>query len=276
MFKRFVCFLLCLMLVLTCGGCGKQAALAPATVPTQPASETTAPPETAAPTTIPETELPTEAPTTAPTEPEVILHSGLWEDGTFDEHTLFVGDSLTFLMITDYLKKFDCIGDAKYAVKAGVQLEAFFNKRYPMTYDPELNCLYVPEFKGLTMAEAAASMGEDLHAVYIMLGTNYSPNATADSYIEICDFILENCPNATIHLQLIPYSPIVKYQTVNGRIQGAYEHYQQMGEQRVMLIDTNTAIGNHLIPDKVHLDDVGRENWYLALLAHARENDLER
>lgn len=268
MIKRIVCTIICLILALSCAACGPQPA-APTTVPTT--APTTVPTE--APTEVP-TEPETEPPTTAPTEPENTLHSGLRDDGSFDEHTLFIGDSLTFLMITDYLKKFDCIGDAKYAVKAGVQMEAFFNKRYPMTYDPELNCLYVPEFKGLTMAESAASMGEELHAVYIMLGTNYSPNATAESYMEICDFILENCPNATIHLQLIPYSPIVKYETVNERIMGAYQQYQEAGIDRVMVIDTFTAIGDNLIPDKVHLDDVGRENWYLALLAHARSNDL--
>lgn len=273
MFKRLVCLCLCALLALSCTACRE----------TEPPA-TTAAPTTQAPTTVPPTtEAPTEAPTTvpptteAPTEPPrwtQEVHSGLREDGTFDEHTLFIGDSLTFLMITHYLRTYECLGDAKYAVKAGVQMTAFFDERYPMQYDAKLNCLYPEEFEGLTMAEAAAAMGEDLHAVYIMLGTNYTPSATAEDYIEICDFILENCPHATVHLQTIPYSPIVKYETVNDRIRGAYEHYQEQGIERVMLLDTCTAIGNNLISDKVHMNDTGRENWYMALLAHARDNEL--
>ena len=278
MFKRLVCVCLCAVLALTCAACGEKEPTATTAAPETQATVPTTEPPTEAPTTAPPaTEAPTDAPTDAPTEgPRWTqeVHSGLNEDGTFDEHTLFIGDSLTFLMITHYLKTYECLGDAKYAVKAGVQMTASFDERYPMTYDPNLNCLYPDEFEGLTMAEAAASMGDDLHAVYIMLGTNYTPNATAEDYIEICEFILENCPHATVHLQTIPYSPIVKYQTVNDRIRGAYEYYQEQGIERVMLLDTCTAIGNNLISDKVHMNDTGRDNWYLALLAHARDNEL--
>ena len=281
MHKRLVCFLLSLLILLF-SGCGKEA---PPTVPTAVTTVPTETPATEAVTEAPTTEAPTEIPTDAPTEapaeaPTEALrwtqevHSGLREDGTFDEHTLFVGDSLTFLMITDYLQKYDCIGDAKYAVKAGAQVTAFFNEKYPMCYDPKMNCLYVEEFEGLTMAQSAAAMGEDLHALYLMMGTNYTPYGTKQEYIDICDFVLENCPNATVHLQLIPFSPIVRYNQINQRIREAYEHYQALGQERVMLIDTCTGIGNHLIPDKVHLDDTGRENWYLTLLAHDRDLDL--
>ena len=258
--KRLLGIILILSLLLS--GCGGQASeSAPSTVETE---------EITVPTTVPVTEAPTEA----PTEPPVALHSGLRSDGSFDEHTLFLGDSLTFLMITHYLDPNGYTGDAKYAVKAGVGTNAFFWNYMKMGYDPVMNCLYVPEFQDLTMAEAAASMGEDLHAVYIMLGTNYIKDGSYEDYVEICDYILETCPNATVHLQLVPYSPIILYEEVNDRIRTAFEHYQEQGEERVLLLDTFTAIGDNLISDRVHLNDQGRENWYQALLAHARDNDL--
>lgn len=258
--------------------------LTEATADTEPSVQPTTEAPTQAPSEAPTTQPPTEKPTTAPTEPPLILHSGLREDGTFSEGTMFVGDSLTFLMVSAFLKEKGpeegklYIGDAKYACKAGVQVTAFNDSRYPMTYDPNLNCLYVPEFKDMTMQEAAASMGESMTAFYFMMGTNYTPNASADTYIEICDFILENCPNATIHLQLIPMvdtsKVAVPYKTVNERIQAAFDHYQEIGEPRVTLLDTGAAVGNNLISDGVHMSNKGREAWYQAICDHAAEYNM--
>ena len=121
-------------------------------------------------------------------------------------------------------------------------------------------------------------MGEKATSIYLMWGTNFTKNATAESYIEIVDDLLELCPNATVHLQLIPYGDpaFVATNTVNTRIQGAYAHYQELGEPRVMLIDTFTAIGRRLAGDGIHLSDKGNQAWYQAILDHAENNGLEQ
>ena len=211
--------------------------------------------------------------TAPPEHPQVALHSGIREDGSFDGGTLFIGDSLTFLMITHYLDTYDLIGDAKYTCKAGAGLPVYFGG-YRLMYGEEYNCLFPPEWYGMTFPEAAADFGEDATAIYIMLGTNQDPDASPQSYIEIVDYLLEVCPNATVHLQTVPYATAIPYEKVNINILGAYEYYKELGEARVMLIDTCTAIGQNIISDGVHMNDIGRDNWYKALLAHAEENGL--
>ena len=120
--------------------------------------------------------------------------------------------------------------------------------------------------------EAAASFGSNAEAIYIMWGTNFTRDASAQTYIDIVDFLLKHCPNATVHLQTIPHGD-TNYTAVNSRIADAYAHYQQADERRVMLIDTYTAIGDHTI-DGVHLDQIGNRNWYGAIVEHAELNSL--
>ena len=208
-----------------------------------------------------------------PDEPEVLLHSGLREDGSFNEGTLFIGDSLSFLMITHYLDTHGYIGDAKYTCKAGAGVSVFFGE-YHLRYGTEYNCLFPSEWYDMTFSEAAAAFGEDATAIYFMLGTNQTAGAGPHSYIEIIDYLLAVCPNATVHLQTVPYATAIPYEAVNENIMGAYKHYQDEGEKRVMLLDTCTAIGQNIISDGVHMNDTGRDNWYKAILAHAEENNL--
>lgn len=205
----------------------------------------------------------------------VSLHCGIRADGSFDEHTLFVGDSLTFSLVAHYLKPQALAGDCRYAAKAGAAITAFFDPYIRMEYDESHNCLYSDEFYSLNMAQAAGAMGEDLHAFYFMMGTNFTEDASAQTYIEICDYILESCPNATVFLQTVPYSPIVYYETVNQRIRDAYTYYQKQGEPRVLLIDICQALGrDYLIGDQVHLSEEGREVWYQALLNYSIDHHI--
>ena len=101
---------LCLLL-----GCGKQAETA--TMPTTQPAETTRPAETTAETT---------APTTVPVEVSTTYHSAIREDGSFSEGALLIGDSLTYRLITDYLRPNGLLGDAKYTTQCGSQLTVFF------------------------------------------------------------------------------------------------------------------------------------------------------
>lgn len=252
----FLCVLVCLHL----SGCAADApeptTTAPVTIPV-----TTAPPET-------------EVPTTTPTEPPLVLHSGLREDGSFDGGTWFIGDSMTCILITDYLMPNDLIGEANYTGKYGTQITAFADTKMSYTsYNP---CVFNPEFEGMTYREVGDRIGQDVTAIYLMWGTNYTWNAYADMYIGLVDHLLEICPNATVHLQLIPWGApsVIRFEKVNGWIQEAYDHYQQLGEERVMLIDTFTAIGRNTDSGNIHLNYEGNECWYQAIVAHAEEHNL--
>lgn len=269
MARKYLCALMAALILLCCIGCSRETVPAPTTeAVTEPTTEPVTE-STEAPTTEPETE-----PTTEPTEPPLVLHSGMREDGSFDAGTLFIGDSLTFQMIMGYLKPNNLLGDAKYTAQCGSQLTVFFDgSRIACS---AVDTLASPEFDGMQFHEAAASLGEDATAIYLMWGTNFTKDASADSYIEIVDYLLEHCPNATVHLQLVPYAKnnTVPYNTVNERIQGAYSHYQERGEPRVLLVDTFTAIGKALSSDGVHITDTGKARWYQAIVDHAAELEL--
>ena len=270
MAKRILCFLLALLTVLSLAGCKKEV---PETQPTEASTE--APTETTQPpTTEPPTEPPTtEPPTEAPTEPPLVLHSGMREDGSFNDSTLFIGDSLTFQMIYGLMRPKGYIGDAKYITICGSRTTAFFD-------GTKVNCraentLASEEFNGLPFSEAVASLGENATAIYLMWGTNFTKDGSAQDYIDILDFILEACPNATIHLQTVPYAAAVTpYEIINDRILEAYAHYQEAEEPRVILVDTFTGIGKSVAADGVHITDKGKVKWYETLLAHSENPEL--
>lgn len=267
--KRIFAVTLLLALLLT--GCGKQA---PQPAPTEPETTAAQTESTTAPTTEPATEPTTEPPETDPPAP--VYHSGLREDGSFSAGTLFIGDSETYLFLNQYLMTENHLGDAHYTAQCGSQLTAYYDDSIQMLSENKQATVFSPEYEGLTFREAAEALGEDATAIYLMWGTNYTPNATAESYVEIVDDLLEICPNATIHLQTIPYGDpkIVACNTVNQRITGAWEHYQEIGEPRVFLVDTFNGIGHHVVSDGVHLSSTGLANWYQTLLDHAVKYDL--
>lgn len=202
------------------------------------------------------------------------VHSGIREDGTFNEGTLFIGDSLTYGLVVEYLQRYELIGGAKYMAVVGAPLGRFFSDT-PLE-SSEGSCVCSPEFSGLAYYRAAARMGESATAIYLMLGTNYNYLTTTDAYIEVVDYLLENCPNATIHLQLIPYSTseYVDYEQVNESIREAYTHYESQNIERVMVIDTFSAIGMAQGYDGIHLNAEGKDAWYMALQANAINNNI--
>ena len=210
-----------------------------------------------------------------PTEAPLILHSGLRQDGTFTEGTLFIGDSMTCILVENYLKPAGLLGDANYTAKYGAQITAYFDGTV-MTHKGYNDCAFRSEHENCTYEEVARQLGEKATAIYIMFGTNYTWDAYADAYIQLVDFLLETCPNATVHLQLIPDGNpyFVREDIVNPWIQEAYEHYAQLGQPRVMLIDTCTAIGLNVDNGGTHLDDKGNELWYKAICDHALVNGL--
>lgn len=265
---------LLLFLIFSLTGCAAPAEAPETMVPVTTVPEVTEPATEAAaePTTEPVTE-----PATEPTEPPVVLHSGLREDGSFDEGTWFIGDSMTCLLVDSYLAPRGLLGDAWCIARYGARVVSFFDESVIMHANSGKRCIFRPEHVGMGYAEAARDLGDRITAIYMMFGTNYTENAGSEAYIEIVDFLLETCPNATIHLQLIPtgMSDIVLWKETNQWIQGAYDHYQALGIQQVMLIDTYTAIGNNTF-DGVHLGDTGNENWYNAIVEHAKSNNLSQ
>ena len=241
-----LCLLLC--------GCVTKTAVQP--LPTAPA-ETTTPSE------------PVEETTQSPTAG---LHSGLKPDGSFDEGTLFIGDSLTYGLVTRYLKENGLLGQAKYMAMPGAAITCY-EKGPALGVKP---AAYSPEFDGLYMYQAVELCGQQVTAVYLMLGTNANEYATDQVYIDMVEHLLKHCPQATIYLQLVPYnrSDRVNSEAANGRVQRAFNHFE--GQQRLRLIDTQTAIGYNLAPDGIHLVTKGQQLWYEAIVDYAEENGIEQ
>ena len=267
--KRILALALAALLLTGCGRSSQPAE--ERTVPTQkPTMEETLPPETQPPT-----EPSTEAATEAPAEPEVPqwLHSGIRQDGTFDEGTLFIGDFLTYGLVTGYLTDRELLGDAKYMVIPGGALTAF---DYGPALTHDTDCLFSPEFEGMLMREAVEEAGDSVTAVYFMMGTNFSKYADDETLTGIVEHILACCPNATVFLQLVPYdrSTRVDYEEANRRVLLTYMHYQQEANPRVLLIDTQTAIGYNLTTDGIQLTTEGQACWYQALVAFADGNHI--
>ena len=203
--------------------------------------------------------------------------SGIREDGSFDEHTLFIGDSLTYGLVSLYLKDNHLQGDAMYMAYPGAPPTVYFNGPSLTVRDPR-NCLLSPGFEGLLMCDAVELVGEKVHAVYFMMGTNHVEAVCTDTYIEIVEHLLEACPDATIYLQYVPRSwkSYIRYEDANQRILDTYTLFMEKGETRVRLIDTCTAIGENLNTDGIHLTLAGLEEWYKELLAYAERNGISQ
>ncbi len=263
--KRVLALTLVLLLVL--GGCGQRS------VEPEPQTQ----PSAAVPTeTEPAPTEPVAVPTEPePTQPESLLHSGIREDGSFDRGTLFIGDSLTYGLLSQHLTENNLLGDARYMVTPGAAPTAYF-------YGPMLRrksetfSFYSPEFENMYMADGVEAMGEDVTALYFMMGTNHTDNVTQQLYLDIVGHMLEACPNATIYLQLVPFStnPVVDAEAANNRVRYTYDYYVEQGVERIQLVDTQSAIDYHLTVDGIHLTEKGNACWYEALVAYARENGI--
>ena len=226
------------------------------------------------PTEVP-TEAPTEEPTEEPTEPPVTAHSGIREDGSFNEGALFIGDSLTYGLVENFLMPNELLGDARYMAMGGAALSAFY-------FGPQLGrsedfpSIQSEEFRNLLMCEALEVAGESVRAIYFMMGTNYVKSVTTEMYIETVELMLEKCPNATVYMQLVPFddSPRVDSERANEMIKEAYAFFAEQEEPRVFLIDSQSAIGYNLAGDGIHLTTEGQACWYQALVAFADGNHI--
>ena len=227
--------------------------------------------------TQPSTEPSTEPPTEAPTEPAPEwLHSGIREDGTFDEYTLFIGDSITAGMVSSYLKPSGYFDDAMVMATPGATPVAYFVGPR-LEKDSDFYSYYSGRFEGKVMSQGVEAVGESVHAVYFMMGTNFIEAVTEQTYIDILSHILENCPNATIYLQLVPYSLSSKVdeEQINWRVWAAYNYFTlELEEPRIKLIETQVAIDFNLKNDGIHLTEEGYRLWYQALVENAQNNGI--
>jgi len=204
------------------------------------------------------------------------VQTGLREDGTFDSGTLFIGDSLTRGLVSDYLLKYELIGDAMYAAIGGHAMQQFFLGTIHLNEETksEWGCVYSPQFYQLSLKEAVELAGADVTTLYFMMGTNGSTKTTPEIYTKMLDYLTECCPNATIFMQTVPYSHEGKsdHAFVNENLRTAVKSYTCNGMQKVYLIDTFTAIGDQYnTTDGIHLIESGNAAWYDALI----ENDAQ-
>lgn len=264
--------LVILILLLIFAGCSAQQKEHPITEPENTIEEPTSIPTE---TTVPPETIPEETTIETTEAPPPVLHSGIREDGSFDSGTLFIGDSQTYLFVEHFLKTSNYIGDAKYAAQCGSRHTAFWDENIRPTEDGSLYCTFSPEFQGMTFREAATALGEDATAIYLMWGSNYTPGATAQNYIDIVQDLLIICPNATIHLETIPRGN-VQYSEVNQQISDAWAYFESIGESRVTLVDTFNGIGSSIGSDRIHVTPTGREKWYATLLLHAQTLGLDQ
>lgn len=230
--KKLLCLILCLLLA----GCGTEGR-----------------------GTVPDTQAPAH-------------HSGIREDGTFSEGTLFLGDSLTVLLVSQKLQEEKLLGDALYAAKCGACVTDFFDGPILDSGVGYPGC-YTPDFRRMTFSQVVEAAGENVEAVYYLFGTNYSRDTTRQRYQQVLDFILTACPNATVYLQTIPEAAdFIPVDRVNEMISDTAEHYRE--EPRLILLDTHAGIGTRYGSDGVHLTREGLDAWYDTIVEFARENQI--
>ena len=258
-------------------GCSTREAPEPAPEPVETVAATETPPPTPEPTPEPTSEpTPEPTPDVAPEptpEPGFVRHSGVREDGTFDEGALFIGDSHTYYLL-QYLIGAEKLGDARYMAICGMSMPYFFDSdRMPLGDGFSVSNVSAcsPEFVGLSYGDAVAAAGEDVTAIYFMMGTNLSLQADAASYTEILRYLLECCPNATVYFQTIPYSPMSDWVNVNRTIAEVCDAFAEEYPDRVVFVDTHAAIPrSELLSDNIHYSSFAMEPWYEYLVASAR------
>ena len=273
--RCILCLILCLTLALQCG-CS-QGPDSSAAVPGTDSGTT----EPTASGQLPSEPVTTEVPETQPensTAPNAIsqLHSGILPDGTFTSGTLFVGDSLTYGLVLKYLQPNHLLGEARFiTVPSAATAFYFYGRPLDDTQYPYPG--YSQEFYNMRMFEAVEAAGEEVTAIYFMMGTNQTESSSLEIYISIVEHMLQSCPNATVFLELVPFddSPKVSYEQATQWILEAYDYFQQQGITRVQLIDTQSAIGYNLIHDGIHLSEEGQVLWYQALVAYAAQHGLQ-
>ena len=207
-------------------------------------------------------------------EPIICIPTGIRADGSFDATTLFIGDSLTYDLITEYLQPMGLLGDALYAAIRGISLQTFSGDiRLNEETDAKYRCIYSPQFYDMDMANATANAGDEVNVIYFMLGTNLAEYTSVTLYRKMISYLRESCPNAVIFFQTVPYNDgWADYAFANLNLTEAVSEYLENGGENVFLIDTFSAIGyDHNKPDKLHINLDGLHIWYQTLIENDRE-----
>jgi len=191
--------------------------------------------------------------------------------GEFSENTLFIGDSLTYELVENYLKPYGMIGEASYMAVPCTTVKYFLAKYWVMT-PSEDNCFGVScneEFNDLSFPEALAANKDQYKTVFFLLGSNGSSLVTKTQYINAIKLILDNNPGATIYIQTVPNcsNDTVDSDRVNSLIKEAVDYYHsddcKYDGDKVVLLDTNRIWGaKEINEDGVHLTVEGLDAWY--------------
>jgi lysophospholipase L1-like esterase len=187
--------------------------------------------------------------------------------GTFSGSTLFIGDSLTYQLVENYLIPNKMIGSASY-MAAPCTTVKYFLTRYWVLTPSEDNCFGVAcnsDYSGLCFSDALAKSEGKFKTIFFMLGSNGSDNVTLTQYTNAIKLILKYNPKAVIYMQTVPNSATgaVKTDRVNGLIKQAVTRFNDDGNNNVKLLDTNSAwTAKSVGVDGVHLTSDGLDAWY--------------
>lgn len=190
-----------------------------------------------------------------------------------DSKTVLIGDSLTCHLITYFLKPHDLLGGASYMAAANSAVNYYFEDWWPLKplEQNAYGCEVGEGLEGLTFAEAVEATEGKFTRVLFLMGSNSSDYSVVSDYTVVIDHMLEYWPEATIYMQTVPDSVtgVVLTERINGIIADAVAYYEEQGDSRVKLLDTNSCWGSGCyLPDGAHLTDLGIKTWYEYLAAN--------
>ncbi len=187
--------------------------------------------------------------------------------GAFTASTLFIGDSLTYQLVENYLIPNDMIGKASYMAAPCTSVKYFLSRYWVLTpsEDNRFGVACNSEFSGLSFGDALAKNKGQYKTVFFLLGSNGSSNVTLRQYLNAIELILQYNPNAVVYMQTVPdcSTETVETDRVNDLIKRAVTSYNDDGNTNVKLLDTNSIWDKSCIADDgVHLTADGLDAWY--------------
>ena len=178
-----------------------------------------------------------------------------------DSRTVLVGDSLTCHLVDYFLKPMDLLCGASYMAAPNSAVNYYFEDWWPLKplEQNAYGSTTSPGLEGLTFAEAVEATAGRFERVLFLMGSNSSEYSVVEDYTVVIDHMLEYWPEATIYMQTVPDSVtgVVATERINGIIEEAVAHYEELGDTRVKLLDTNSCWGSGC-----YLPDVGLRAWY--------------